>query len=264
MTIKKIELLSQKEENNLNKLFKNLPLGEILRRIADATGELDFVKTPLADMSDVGYENMSDMEGYILSELKSFAAKASIKIESAIQPIDLSPIIKKVEDIEELKRSIRLLSVFIEKKIDRDEILSAINFLANEVDRSKTYVRDITVSSAELLTLNTSPISLIPAPGAGKYIEIKRVELFLDYETTTYSNINPLSVSYGASVELQQIPTSGLLDTTNDERQCVHHSSNHVIGENEGITLGMLIANPTSGDSPLKIRIDYKIIEVIV
>ena len=43
-----------------------------------------------------------------------------------------------------------------------------------------------TIATGDVATLNATPVEMIPAPGAGKYIEVLSVHWFLDFATTAY------------------------------------------------------------------------------
>lgn len=47
--------------------------------------------------------------------------------------------------------------------------------------------KDVTLSAAQLDALNATPVSLIAAPGVGKFILINQVLGFMDFQTTAYA-----------------------------------------------------------------------------
>ena len=57
--------------------------------------------------------------------------------------------------------------------------------------------KDVTLTAAQLDTLNATPISLITAPGAGKFLLVSRVVGFMDFVTTAYAGASQiLSIKY--------------------------------------------------------------------
>jgi len=55
----------------------------------------------------------------------------------------------------------------------------------------------VTLSSAQLLDLHNTPVTLVAAPGAGKYIAVHKVVAYLNHVTTDYvSSSGDLSVCY--------------------------------------------------------------------
>lgn len=53
-----------------------------------------------------------------------------------------------------------------------------------------------TLSQADILAMNATPIELVPAPGAGKAIIVDEVELLHSYSTTAYAAGEDVSVIY--------------------------------------------------------------------
>lgn len=65
--------------------------------------------------------------------------------------------------------------------------------------------KDVTLSSAQILALNSTPITLIAAPGTGKLLLVSKVVGFNDFQTTAYAGSSEvLSIKYtngsGASI----------------------------------------------------------------
>jgi hypothetical protein len=61
----------------------------------------------------------------------------------------------------------------------------------------KTKVVD--VSSAEILTMGTTPVELLPSPGAGKYYEIESILTKYTHVTTAYDFLSALSFLFGGN-----------------------------------------------------------------
>lgn len=129
---------------------------------------------------------------------------------------------------------------------------------------------DVLVSSAELLALNATPKTLVPAPGAGYAIIFKGAEIFKP-AGTAYGGIaagEDLSVKYtnGAGAEVGQCEATGFLDqATAQSRYCRAHTAaslNSAITpvENAALVLHMLVGEITTGDSPLHVRVSYDIV----
>ena len=134
-------------------------------------------------------------------------------------------------------------------------------------------VADVTITEAELKALNATPKTLLGAPGAGKASILHSVELFLDYETTDYDGIAPgedLSVLYETAGEIGRIEATGFLDASADARRFlkVHDSGAYApsacpLGVNEAVQMQMLVDEIATGDSPLKVRVRYRTIDVL-
>jgi len=69
---------------------------------------------------------------------------------------------------------------------DIETAFTAINNL--EANPSTGYTETIvTISSAQILAMGTTPIELLPAPGAGKYYDIEKIVLEYTHVSTSYT-----------------------------------------------------------------------------
>lgn len=88
--------------------------------------------------------------------------------------------------------------------------------LTSELD---VRVREVTVSSAELLALRATPKTIVPAPGAGKMNVFHAAVFIADNGTAYVVGTNDLAFRYASTtgdVISQTIDTAGLLDQTTD------------------------------------------------
>ena len=130
--------------------------------------------------------------------------------------------------------------------------IGAVNSLATQ-----NYIETtITVTSAQLLALNGTDVTLIAAQGANTYIKILLVTSFLDYESIRYTATQPLNVSTGGNTAAS-IPTAQY-DTAAD-RVYSPAISSIALAENSAVFL-TTDASPTNGNSPLKIKIRYQVL----
>ncbi len=125
----------------------------------------------------------------------------------------------------------------------------------------------ITVSSAELLLLNTTPKELIATPGAGFAIALDSAVLFLDYGTTAYDGIaagEDLNIRYtdGSGALVATIEATGFLDATADALRYVQPTTAAAITPvaNAALVLYMATGNIATGNSPLKVKVYYRVI----
>lgn len=128
---------------------------------------------------------------------------------------------------------------------------------------------DVTITAAQVRTLNATPRTLVPAPGAGWALVFLGAVFFLDYGAVAYDGIatgEDLAVRYtGASgLQLAQLESIGLLDQTSDQTRWVRPfapasgDSSLTPVENAPLVLHMLAGEVASGDSPLKVRTYYR------
>lgn len=126
----------------------------------------------------------------------------------------------------------------------------------------------VTVSSAELLALNATPKTLVAAPGAGLFIEPINLHAWLDYNSAAYAGIGAgedltFKWTNGSGGEmLTAIEATGFLDATADAHRICYPSNpaaNVVPVANAAIVLHMSSGEVTTGDSPLKVEVLYRI-----
>lgn len=139
------------------------------------------------------------------------------------------------------------------------------------VEVAGTRSADVTITSAQMLALNATPQTLVAAPGAGKALILEGLQLFLDYNSAAYADIaagEDLAVKYTGSGGLQvaQVEATGFLDQTSDQLRWAH-AFNAASGDssftpvaNAPLVLHMLTGEVTTGDSPLKCRVFYRVI----
>lgn len=127
----------------------------------------------------------------------------------------------------------------------------------------------VNISSAQILSMGTTPIELLPAPGAGKYYDW---ELILEYNhiTTPYANIagtNDLffnsggdSTAFPVWILAQTEDVYGFVSCRQGYQADVNISYNtgQVLTLNTPLTLTTSMAtNPTIGDGTLRVIITY-------
>lgn len=122
----------------------------------------------------------------------------------------------------------------------------------------------ISVSSAEILNLFSSPKILIAAPGVGKFINVIAIMGYLQYNTTTYATNTQLNIRYNnLSVP---IPSTSWNIAQTESKIYRFTTQSTSTGEasatllNQPVTLAALSGNPTTGDGTIKVYITYQII----
>lgn len=87
------------------------------------------------------------------------------------------------------------------------------------VGRAIEDCREITVTSAQLLALRATPVTLVPAPGAGKFLEFVSACLLADNGTGYTVSTNDMAIRYkdgSGDIVSQTVDSAGLLDQTTD------------------------------------------------
>lgn len=124
---------------------------------------------------------------------------------------------------------------------------------------------DKEITTAQMLALFGTPITVVAAPGADKAIIVDAIVLFLDFNTIGYTvpGTSELSFKYtnAAGLEILQLETTGFLDVVADATRVVKPAVALMNPTaNAAVVVQVLIANVTAGNSPLKIRVYYRTI----
>ncbi len=128
---------------------------------------------------------------------------------------------------------------------------------------------DVTVTTGQVLALNATPISLVAAPGAGKAIIVEDIQLMLDYNSAAYAGIaagEDLEVRYtdGSGLLVATIEATGFLDATADEYRHVRPVTTAAMEPvtNAALVIRMATGEIITGNSPLKVRVRYRTVDV--
>ncbi len=127
----------------------------------------------------------------------------------------------------------------------------------------KIYEKIIDITSAEIKLLVTAPKLLVSAPGPGKILEFVSAVLFLDYNSATYDTNTSLTVQTvtGNTALSGAVTAANFLHKTADVytvMAALGTAAGVVTDVNDGLEL-VAIGIPDTGDSPMKIKIAYRI-----
>lgn len=134
---------------------------------------------------------------------------------------------------------------------------------------------DVTISSAELLALNATPKQLVAAPGANLALVFEGAVAFYDYGTAAYAGIaagEDLSVKYtdGSGAAVGGCETTGFLDGTADATRYILPTaaasgvSQITPVANAALVAHLLSGEITTGDSPIKMRVYYRVVPTVL
>lgn len=125
----------------------------------------------------------------------------------------------------------------------------------------------VTVTTEEVLLLNTTPVELVEAPGAGKALILDEATLLLDYATVKYDGIDgaeDLNIRYtdGTGALVATVETTGFLDQEADALRHVKAAAAAAFAPvaDAALVLFMSTGNIATGDSPLKVRVRYHVV----
>jgi len=124
----------------------------------------------------------------------------------------------------------------------------------------------VTISSAQILAGNTTPVQLVAAQGSGlTAVPISLIEIY-NYGTNTYATNTLQSIFYnGKNMSTENISTVdvNVLNDTSSNSCIISINSivgNSVISSNQPIMWGITNGNPTAGDGTIEIYLTYIVI----
>lgn len=136
--------------------------------------------------------------------------------------------------------------------------------LSNGVDSGAPLLSTkVTLTSAQILAIHTTPINLVGAQGANTYIELIGLVAKLDFNTTAYSaSTNTLQILYtngsGATVATA-LPNAFLTSASTAAYKTVPSAVTPVANSPIVATVA---ANPTLGDSTITLDVFYRVVTI--
>ena len=128
----------------------------------------------------------------------------------------------------------------------------------------KVYTKKVTLSSAQVLALFTTPIALVDAPGAWFAILVHRVTGAVDYNSAAYATNTTQEVRYtnGAGTKVTADFTA-LVTATADKFVSVGGiEAATTLTENAAVVVCNATGNPATGNSPVSFTVDYSIVSL--
>lgn len=128
----------------------------------------------------------------------------------------------------------------------------------------RIFTKKTTIASAAVLTSFTTPVELVPAPGAGKAILVHRITESVDYNSAAYATNVTQEFRYtnGSGTKVTA-DIGALLDATADKIVSVGGiEAATVLTANAAVVMRTATGNPATGNSPVAISVDYSIIEI--
>lgn len=123
--------------------------------------------------------------------------------------------------------------------------------------------RKVSVTSAQLLASYTTPIALVPAPGAGRTIIVHGITARLTYGSAAYATNTTLEFRYtdgsGAKVSAD---LAALLNATANKNQFVAGVTTALTPvTNAAVVVCTATGNPVTGNSPIEFTVHYSELE---
>jgi len=122
----------------------------------------------------------------------------------------------------------------------------------------------LTIASADVLTLNTTPIEIVAAPGAGYAIEVISAFVSIDFNSAAYTTSTEIQLFSTGATESQNKGT--VLNATVtairplNPNTAILGATDTILIDNAALTVKSAAANPTTGDSDITVYVTYRII----
>jgi hypothetical protein len=123
----------------------------------------------------------------------------------------------------------------------------------------------VTLLAADILALFTTPVMLIPAPGANLFVDVLKASWRLNFNTVGYNTTQALLLSYGnispAAATAIVTDANIVKDAATNIRSGVFPTPVTAVGApvNQPIYVGLAGTNPTTGNSTLDVWVYYVI-----
>ncbi len=135
-------------------------------------------------------------------------------------------------------------------------------FDSNDIAEDHVQVAEVTLTTAQLLALNTTPIDLVAAPGAGKYVIVDEVAGFNNHGGTDYAFGGPLSVRYtdeSGDEAVTAFPEVAFAEASADA-VAVQHGIDAIPVANAAVVLAADTSDPTLGDGTMTFQVKYRVV----
>jgi hypothetical protein len=122
----------------------------------------------------------------------------------------------------------------------------------------------LTITSAQVLALNSTPLTIVAAQGVGTAIEVISASVKIDFNTTAYATVTNLLISNSSS-NTDQFRGGGVLaSTVSTFKRFVltdpTGATDTQIIENDSLIIHCASADPTAGDSDITVYVLYRVI----
>ena len=140
-----------------------------------------------------------------------------------------------------------------------DETVSAIALAIN--GDAGVMEATVNLTSAQILALNTTPIEIVAAPGAGYYIEVVSGVVALDATATGYAANDDIDLVYSSAPTVKCATADGALAGTSDKNTSIIKIAGAVIANN-ALQITDVDGNPTTGTGTAKVTVAYRIVAI--
>ena len=156
-------------------------------------------------------------------------------------------------------------TTFLIQNTNGDTRLANLSGLNNNIfgDIQTTF---LTILSANILTLNSVPVELIAAQGAGTTIEIMSVSVRATYKAAAYATNTNLQILTSGATNAQFDSASILTSTVNAHWKLAANeptiAGNTQLIENAAVNVTVATGDPTAGNSDIEVYAMYRVIQL--
>ena len=121
----------------------------------------------------------------------------------------------------------------------------------------------LTIATADVLTLNTTPIEIVAAPGAGYAIEVISASMKMVYVSATYATNTSLELITAGATNSQAstvIKNSASTIRRFADATTLASATATQLVENAALNVTVASGDPTAGDSDIIVYVTYRII----
>lgn len=122
----------------------------------------------------------------------------------------------------------------------------------------------LSIASADVLQLNSTPLTIVAAQGAGTVIEVVSAFVGIDFNTAAYASSTTLYISCDGATDPQYVGGTVLNATLTSNRKLVDQNASAATDtqliENTDLVVSVPTGNPTAGDSDITVRVLYRVI----
>ncbi len=149
----------------------------------------------------------------------------------------------------------------IDYKIDYDDLEESIR---GGADADTIYYASLVIASADVLTLNATPLLLIAAPAAGIHIHVIKSSVKVTFNTTAYAANMHIDI-YTDTAVIQQERISSCLNatvtrTSQGQPQAISAATDTQLIGGKAVYVKVPTGNPTTGDSDIEVFVSYKLV----